>query len=75
MYQSASSRAARFHHARESDNDPQPILLRHLCGSGFYCDINFSQVTISDERAKVVDFSEPYFDSRRPRWLAARAGR
>jgi hypothetical protein len=36
MYQSASSRAARFHHARESDNDPQPILLRHLCGSGFY---------------------------------------
>jgi polar amino acid transport system substrate-binding protein len=27
------------------------------------CDINFSQVTITDERAEVAQFTEPYFDS------------
>ena len=27
------------------------------------CDIDFSQVTRTDERARVVDFTEPYFDS------------
>lgn len=27
------------------------------------CDINFSQVTRTEERDRVVDFTEPYFDS------------
>lgn len=32
-----------------------------VAGQKCECDINFSQVTITDERAKVVDFTEPYF--------------
>jgi polar amino acid transport system substrate-binding protein len=34
-----------------------------VAGQQCPCDINFSQVTITEERARVVDFSEPYFDS------------
>jgi polar amino acid transport system substrate-binding protein len=32
-----------------------------VAGQRCRCDIDFSQVTITDERAKVVDFTEPYF--------------
>jgi polar amino acid transport system substrate-binding protein len=38
---------------------PFPAL---VAGAGCPCDIDFSQVTINDERAKVVDFSVPYLD-------------
>jgi polar amino acid transport system substrate-binding protein len=34
-----------------------------VAGARCPCDIVFSQVTINDERAKVVDFSPPYFDA------------
>jgi len=34
-----------------------------VAGQKCPCDINFSQVTITPDRAKVVDFTEPYFDS------------
>jgi polar amino acid transport system substrate-binding protein len=34
-----------------------------VAGQECPCDINFSQVTITDERAEVVDFTEPYFDA------------
>ncbi len=32
-----------------------------VAGQKCRCDIDFSQVTITDDRAKVVDFTEPYF--------------
>jgi ABC-type amino acid transport substrate-binding protein len=34
-----------------------------VAGQQCPCDIDFSQVTITDERAKVVKFTEPYFDA------------
>jgi polar amino acid transport system substrate-binding protein len=34
-----------------------------VAGQQCPCDINFSQVTITPERDKVVDFTEPYFDA------------
>jgi polar amino acid transport system substrate-binding protein len=34
-----------------------------VAGQECPCDIDFSQVTITDERAQVVDFSTPYFDA------------
>jgi polar amino acid transport system substrate-binding protein len=34
-----------------------------VAGQRCPCDIDFSQVTRTDERARVVDFTEPYFDS------------
>jgi len=34
-----------------------------VAGQQCPCDINFSQVTITPDRAKVVQFSEPYFDA------------
>jgi len=34
-----------------------------VAGQQCPCDINFSQVTITPDRAKVVKFSEPYFDA------------
>jgi polar amino acid transport system substrate-binding protein len=34
-----------------------------VAGQDCPCDIDFSQVTITDERAEVVDFTEPYFDA------------
>jgi polar amino acid transport system substrate-binding protein len=34
-----------------------------VAGQQCPCDINFSQVTRTEERARVVDFTEPYFDS------------
>jgi extracellular solute-binding protein (family 3) len=34
-----------------------------VAGSQCDCDIDFSQVTITPERDKVVDFTEPYFDA------------
>jgi polar amino acid transport system substrate-binding protein len=34
-----------------------------VAGQQCPCDINFSQVTITEERARVVDFTEPYFDA------------
>jgi polar amino acid transport system substrate-binding protein len=34
-----------------------------VAGQECPCDIDFSQVTITDERAEVVDFTEPYFDA------------
>jgi polar amino acid transport system substrate-binding protein len=34
-----------------------------VAGQRCECDINFSQVTITEARDKVVDFTEPYFDS------------
>ena len=34
-----------------------------VAGSKCDCDIDFSQVTITPDRDKVVDFSEPYFDA------------
>ena len=34
-----------------------------VAGQQCPCDIDFSQVTITDKRAKVVKFTEPYFDA------------
>jgi polar amino acid transport system substrate-binding protein len=34
-----------------------------VAGQQCDCDINFSQVTITEDRAKVVQFTEPYFDA------------
>ena len=34
-----------------------------VAGQQCPCDINFSQVTITPDRDKVVDFTEPYFDA------------
>jgi len=34
-----------------------------VAGQQCPCDINFSQVTITEDRSKLVDFSGPYFDS------------
>jgi polar amino acid transport system substrate-binding protein len=34
-----------------------------VAGQQCPCDINFSQVTVTPERAKVVQFTEPYFDA------------
>lgn len=34
-----------------------------VAGADCPCDVNFSQVTINDERAEVVDFSAPYFEA------------
>ena len=34
-----------------------------VAGQRCRCDIDFSQVTITDKRAKVVDFTEPYFEA------------
>jgi ABC-type amino acid transport substrate-binding protein len=34
-----------------------------VAGQKCRCDINFSQVTITDERAKVVSFTHPYFEA------------
>jgi polar amino acid transport system substrate-binding protein len=34
-----------------------------VAGQECPCDVDFSQVTITDDRAKVVDFSVPYFDA------------
>jgi polar amino acid transport system substrate-binding protein len=34
-----------------------------VAGQQCHCDIDFSQVTRTDERARVVDFTESYFDS------------
>lgn len=34
-----------------------------VAGQQCPCDINFSQVTITEERDRVVDFTEPYFDA------------
>jgi polar amino acid transport system substrate-binding protein len=34
-----------------------------VAGQKCRCDIDFSQVTITDDRAKVVEFSEPYFEA------------
>jgi polar amino acid transport system substrate-binding protein len=34
-----------------------------VAGQRCRCDIDFSQVTITDDRAKVVDFTEPYFEA------------
>lgn len=34
-----------------------------VTGTPCPCDLNFSQVTITDERAEVVDFTAPYFDA------------
>jgi polar amino acid transport system substrate-binding protein len=34
-----------------------------VAGQQCPCDINFSQVTITSDRAKVVKFTEPYFDA------------
>jgi ABC-type amino acid transport substrate-binding protein len=34
-----------------------------VAGQHCDCDINFSQVTITPDRAKVVKFTEPYFDA------------
>jgi polar amino acid transport system substrate-binding protein len=34
-----------------------------IAGQQCHCDIEFSQVTRTDERARVVDFTESYFDS------------
>jgi polar amino acid transport system substrate-binding protein len=34
-----------------------------VAGQQCTCDIDFSQVTITEERAKVVQFTEPYFDA------------
>ena len=34
-----------------------------VAGQQCPCDINFSQVTITPDRAKVVKFTEPYFDA------------
>jgi polar amino acid transport system substrate-binding protein len=34
-----------------------------VAGQKCQCDIDFSQVTITEDRAKVVDFTEPYFNA------------
>jgi len=34
-----------------------------VAGQQCECDIDFSQVTITPDRAKVVQFTEPYFDA------------
>jgi polar amino acid transport system substrate-binding protein len=34
-----------------------------VAGQRCKCDIDFSQVTITEDRAKVVDFTDPYFDA------------
>jgi polar amino acid transport system substrate-binding protein len=34
-----------------------------VAGQECPCDVDFSQVTITDDRAKVIDFSVPYFDA------------
>ena len=34
-----------------------------VAGQQCPCDINFSQVTITEDRAKVVQFTEPYFEA------------
>jgi polar amino acid transport system substrate-binding protein len=34
-----------------------------VAGQQCPCDINFSQVTITEERDRVVDFTEPYFEA------------
>jgi len=34
-----------------------------VAGQECPCDVDFSQVTITDDRAKVVDFTTPYFDA------------
>lgn len=34
-----------------------------VAGQDCPCDVDFSQVTITDDRAKVVDFTTPYFDA------------
>jgi polar amino acid transport system substrate-binding protein len=34
-----------------------------VAGQQCPCDINFSQVTITEQRDRVVDFTEPYFDA------------
>jgi polar amino acid transport system substrate-binding protein len=34
-----------------------------VAGQDCPCDVDFSQVTITDDRAKVVDFTSPYFDA------------
>lgn len=43
-----------------------------VAGQPCPCDINFSQVTVTPERAKVVQFSESYFDANQG--VLARAG-
>jgi polar amino acid transport system substrate-binding protein len=43
-----------------------------VAGQQCPCDINFSQVTITPERDRVVDFSEPYFDANQG--VLAKAG-
>ena len=43
-----------------------------VAGQPCPCDINFSQVTITPERSKVVQFSEPYFDANQG--VLARSG-
>ena len=39
-----------------------------VAGQQCPCDIDFSQVTITPDRDKVVDFTEPYFDAKRASW-------
>jgi len=34
-----------------------------VAGQECPCDVDFSQITITDDRAKVVDFTTPYFDA------------
>ncbi|MGH8899082.1 MAG: ABC transporter substrate-binding protein [Egibacteraceae bacterium] len=34
-----------------------------VAGAGCPCDVDLSQVTVTDERAKAVDFSAPYFNA------------
>jgi polar amino acid transport system substrate-binding protein len=43
-----------------------------VAGQQCPCDINFSQVTITEERDRVVDFTEPYFDANQG--VLAKAG-
>jgi polar amino acid transport system substrate-binding protein len=43
-----------------------------VAGQQCPCDINFSQVTITEDRDKVVDFTEPYFDANQG--ILAKAG-
>ncbi|MGH2578958.1 MAG: ABC transporter substrate-binding protein, partial [Actinomycetota bacterium] len=44
-----------------------------VAGQQCPCDINFSQVTITEDRAKVVQFTEPYFDANQG-FLIAKGG-
>lgn len=39
-----------------------------VAGQECPCDVDFGQVTITDERAGVVDFTSPYFDANRASW-------